>query len=478
MCSFENAAFALPDLDSIPLPGTTNLHDEKIAPQTSEKAELPKPDRVETEALNHCEIKESLSDDKKKQAGNKVETCVEPAENSPPLNKIQMLIKQKTEKLKETANVSAKPIVKSTGLAFGVKKSRLLATEKVKFAVLKRDLKVTTFKSDSDDDDSSTKEPGASPPKQLSAEVSTVKPILISNSPSKEKLTTAEVASPNSEQNNSQINVTPKKVSPGSAKSKWDMSPEMMKTNKPEKKAHIQSSLNNLASSNAPEKLPNNFSTNTIKVKKLNLSSDHSTKVSKVDVQQRVNNDTLTKLNQQLTSPEKLTSVDKYDLSKTTNIMYPLKMAAVSSEEKATRATPSTVESTKNLSYEADSTISDERSPLQQKKSVELYSDSDNEDQLASWTTSSKVNEPEMKDSENVPNTQNTEIANGSNSNKIPDIPDSSAHVLLNQDDEMASYLGTAPMLNHQPVPVATSVASAGDESLQNLSAVSQSNSL
>lgn len=97
---------------------------------------------------------------------------------SPTLSKIQMLIKQKAEKLKESPSTSSEPKLKTSPLTIGIGKSRSNPAEKVKFAVIKRDVKVSMF---AQDDDEETKPQTSLPklsPSKIKLSVGPHKPVI------------------------------------------------------------------------------------------------------------------------------------------------------------------------------------------------------------------------------------------------------------------------------------------------------------
>lgn len=85
---------------------------------------------------------------------------------SPPLSKIQMLIKQKAEKLKESPSGGTDSKQKSAPLTFGIGKARSTsAAEKVKFSVIKRDNAAPMFGADDEEEHSPHIQSKISPPK-------------------------------------------------------------------------------------------------------------------------------------------------------------------------------------------------------------------------------------------------------------------------------------------------------------------------
>ena len=94
-------------------------------------------------------------------------SCKQTSANpSPPLSKIQMLIKQKAEQLKVSPSSDCSDRQKSAPLTFGVGKARTTSAEKVKFSVIRRETAPAMFVADDDDEEFSPSiQSKISPPK-------------------------------------------------------------------------------------------------------------------------------------------------------------------------------------------------------------------------------------------------------------------------------------------------------------------------
>lgn len=129
-----------PDLNAIPLPSHTDHEPTHNATQITPKDVYPQNIVQPSTIPNDV----SLQD----------EQC-NSIENSS-LSKVQMLIKQKTEKLKISASNESSGLgkPKSAGFNFAIGKGKVKSTEKVKFSVTKLDRKAPLFDNDSDEEGS------------------------------------------------------------------------------------------------------------------------------------------------------------------------------------------------------------------------------------------------------------------------------------------------------------------------------------
>lgn len=205
--SSKDSVPEMPDLNAIPLPG------ESITCTSEDSVEHDtKP--TEHELLSACPQdptsipetpEQTVAESNQPELPPAAEVCEKP-ETKSPLSRIQMLIKEKAEKLKGSTVFDNKPVrIKNLSLSFGIGKSKVKSAEKVKFSVIKLDKKVAVFHHDSDEED--TPKASVISPVKLHAISSADMPVIVtapkhivdyahsSNAPVKQE--TGDKASPN-----------------------------------------------------------------------------------------------------------------------------------------------------------------------------------------------------------------------------------------------------------------------------------------